>query len=140
VFVCAAQLKLEAAQAEASQIERIEAALDADLAAVNNRLQRCQDAVHAALADLVCNSAEYQRLLEQHRAAWHRLRTVKVTLRTIQKALHGEWPEHLATEIDRGEPLDVRVGYPVDDKFVGAWAEALANLPVDPDSELPSQV
>jgi hypothetical protein len=138
--ISSAQLALEAAQAEASQIERIEGALDSELIQVTNRLQARQAAVHRALADLVCSSAEYQSLLEQHTAAWQRLRTIKVALRTIQTALRGEHPQRLAELIGLSEPLEVRVGYPVDNELVGAWRAALQNLLIDPDAELPSQV
>jgi DNA repair exonuclease SbcCD ATPase subunit len=135
--ISSAQLALEAAQAEASQIERIEGALDSELIQVTNRLQRAQAAVHRALADLVCSSTEYQSLLEQHTAAWQRLRTIKVALRTIQTALRGEYPQRLAELIALSEPLEERVGYPVDAAFVGAWADALAQLEQDADAELP---
>jgi hypothetical protein len=71
------------------------------------------------MAQIVCTSPEYQALIEQHTAAWQRLRTVKTALKTVQAALHGQMPQRLMDEAHRAEPLEERVGYPVDPQPIG---------------------
>jgi DNA repair ATPase RecN len=132
-----AQLALEQAQAEHEQIHRVRAALDHELAQCDSRLNTTRHMVWAALAGLVCASAEFAQLVRQHRAAWQRLRTVKQTLRVVRTACHGYLPKAFEDEIDIAEPLEIRVGYGVDDGFVEAWRSALETLQLDPDTDLP---
>jgi hypothetical protein len=59
---------------------------------------------------------------------------------TVQTSLHGQMPQNLMDEAQRSEPLEVRVGYPVDLALVTAQHTAMAALEIDPDAELPSQL
>jgi chromosome segregation ATPase len=136
--ISACQKALDEARAEQERISRVENALDGELERAGVRLRRAEAAVNEALADVVIGSAAYAQLLEQHAAAWQRLRSVKTVMRVIVQALCGFAPQALIDKIDMAEPLDIRVGYGVEDKFVGAWADSLAALLVDPDAELPS--
>jgi hypothetical protein len=89
------------------------------------------------MAQIVTTSEEYKALVAQHTDAWMRLRTVKEALRTVQSGLHGQLPQRWADEAFRSEPLEIRVGYPVDLQLVTAWQTALAALEQDADAELP---
>ena len=86
---------------------------------------------------LVCSSPAYEDLLQQHKDAWQQLRTVKETLKIIQQSLKGQFPQSLADEIARIEPLELRIGYAVG-PLVSDWATAMAQLVDDPNAELPA--
>jgi chromosome segregation ATPase len=135
-----AQAVLDRIQAEYSQVETIEDALDGEIATATNQLQQSQTAVYQAMTALVITSPEYQNLIHQHKAAWQRLRTVKEALRAVTAGLHGQQPQRWADEALLSEPLEPRVGYIVDDTFVNAWRDGLAALAENPDALLPSQV
>jgi hypothetical protein len=90
------------------------------------------------LADLVVGSAEFRNLLKQQRDTFLRLRSIKEVLRIVSRACHGQLPQQYLDEISRGEPMEVRVGFGLDEAFVGAWRDALDNLLKDPDADLPS--
>jgi hypothetical protein len=55
----------------------------------------------------------------------------------VQAALHGQMPQRLMDEAHRAEPLEERVGSPVDPQPIERWAAALAALELDADAELP---
>jgi hypothetical protein len=105
-------------------LERVEPALAGEIDSVRSTLRQLRNNLYSAMAELVTGSDEYQQLLQAHTAAWMRLRTIKTALRTVTAAMHGQLPQRLMDEAQRSEPLDVRVGYPIDDVLVGAWADA----------------
>ncbi len=47
-------------------------------------------------------------------------------------------PQRLAGEASRSEPLEERIGFPIDRDFLGAWSTAPENLLHDPDAPLPN--
>jgi hypothetical protein len=145
--ISSAQLALEAVQAEASQIERIESALDSELIQVANRVNRAQTQVYAALAQLIVNSAEFQQLYAEQTKAWARIRGLRKAFALIQHELHGQMPQQLADRYLAAVslvPQAIRdaTGRPIatDEAPVQAWRTALEALLVDPDAALPEQV
>jgi hypothetical protein len=90
-----------------------------------------------AMSELVCTSTEYQLFIQQHATALRQLPTVKTALKAVSAGLRGQLPQRFMDEPQRSEPLEERVGYPVDATFVGAWADALAQLEQDAYAELP---
>jgi hypothetical protein len=58
-------------------------------------------------------------------------------MRAIVQALEGFAPKELLDKISVTEPLDIRVGYGVDEDFVNQWKYSLEQLQVDPEAELP---
>jgi chromosome segregation ATPase len=133
----AAQTALDRVQAEHQKIEQVEEALDTEIATVSNNLRERQTAVYTAMSKLAISSPEYQSLLDEHRAAWKRLRTIREALRTVNAAMHGQIPQSYIDEAARAEPLVVSITYPADPELVTAWATALARLEQDADAELP---
>jgi DNA repair exonuclease SbcCD ATPase subunit len=101
-----AQLALEAAQAEASQIKHIEQALDTELVQVNNRLRDRQTALHQALAGVVCNSAEFHHLFDELTNAFARIRGIRKACRQIQRALQGQMPDEFSQRWQSEVSLD----------------------------------
>jgi hypothetical protein len=90
------------------------------------------------VVELVCTSPEYSALLQAHTDAWMRLRSVKTALRIVSAGLHGYGTQSTMDEPHKVEPLEPRVGFPIDQALVGAWQTAMAQLEVDADVELPS--
>jgi chromosome segregation ATPase len=133
----AAQTALDRVQAEHQKIEQVEEALDTEIVTVSNNLRERQTAVCTAMSRLVISSPEYQSLLDEHRATWKRLRTIREALHTVNAAMHGQMPQSYIDEAARAEPLVVSITYPADPELVTAWATALAWLEQDADAELP---
>jgi hypothetical protein len=71
------------------------------------------------------------------KAAWKQLRSVKTALKAVSSGLNGYMPQNFTDIAYLSEPLEPRVGYGVDENFVGGWAEALAQLADDADVDLP---
>jgi chromosome segregation ATPase len=135
--VAAAKVATEAAQAEVDQLQRVEAALAGEIDKIQPALRTYRANMHAAIAEIVIASDEYAMLIEQHAAAWKQLRSIKTALRAVVAGLHGQMPQRYMDEPDRSEPLEPRVGYPVDNALISGWAEALAALEQDASAELP---
>jgi hypothetical protein len=148
--VSTAQAALDTLQCDYAQTEHIEAALDNEIASVSHRLDRAQDAVYAALAALVVNSAEFEQLFAEQTKAWARLRGIRKAFALIQRELHGYLPQQLADKWQAVVSLDPEAKYvhngeglvaiPTDETPAQMWHEALSNLLIDPDAELPAQV
>jgi hypothetical protein len=118
----------------------VRAALAGEVEHRQASLRQLRNAQYAAMSEIVCSGAEYQALLEQHTAAWQRLRTVKTALKAVQAGLHGQMPQRVADEALRSEPMEVRAGFPIDPNLVGAWSDAMAALETDADAPLPDRV
>jgi chromosome segregation ATPase len=125
------------AQAEVERLEKVETALASEVDRVQATLRTLRVTQYTIMTELVCGSNEYRSLIEAHTAAWQRLRTIKTALKTVSAGLHGQMPQALMDEALRAEPLEVRVGFPVDAVFVDAWVNALAALENDASAELP---
>jgi putative ABC transport system substrate-binding protein len=94
--------------------------------------------VYAVMADIVSASDEYQLLRQSQKDAFTKLRSVKLALRAVTAGLHGYQPAHLMDEAFLSEPVtERRSGFAVDEDLVGAWAESLAALEQDADTDLP---
>jgi chromosome segregation ATPase len=128
---------VNAARAEVARLEKLEADMAAEISRVQASLRDRRIVYHGVLAELVTHSPEYQALIASHKAAWQRLRTVKTALRTVTHGLHGHVEQRFIDEAEISEPLEIRVGYPVDAEFVGAWQKAMSQLEVDADADLP---
>jgi hypothetical protein len=135
--VAAAQAAVNAATVEVSRLREVEAALAGEIDRARAELRQSESAQHAAMSDLVCASPEYLALVAQHSAAWQRLRTVKAALVEVTRALKGAQPQRWVDEAIRSEPLEERIGYPVDREFLGQWALAMAQLENDAEAALP---
>jgi DNA repair exonuclease SbcCD ATPase subunit len=135
--VAAAQSVVSRCEAELDQVNRIEDAISGEIDQLQGTLRNLQHDIWRAAANLVVASDEYQLLIASHKAAWQQLRSVKTALRMVQSNLHGYLPSNFAEIADSGEPLEERVGYPVDQNLVGAWSMAVAELEKDPTVELP---
>jgi hypothetical protein len=120
-------------------LEEVEAALADEIARVQSNLRGLRNTLYAEMAQIVGASAEFQSLIEAHRATFKQLRTIKKVLQTVEIALHGNLPQPLSGWTHRMEPLEERVGYPVDPEPIERWAAAMAQLEQDADALLPSQ-
>ena len=138
--VADAKSRVATAQAESDRLTEVEAALAGEVEHTQASLRQLRANQYAAMSEIVCTSREYQALLEEHTAAWQRLRTVKMALKTVQGSLHGQMPQNLMDERLRAEPLEVRIGFPIDPNLVGAWSDAMAALETDADAPLPDNV
>lgn len=135
-----AKLTLDRVQSEYDHIETVEASLDTEIPQVQSALRQLRNDQYTAISQIVCNSDEYEALLTAHTAAWRHLRSIKETLRTVQAGLHGQMPHALYDMASRSEPLEIRVGYPVDPELVTAWATSMSALENDADAPLPTSV
>jgi YD repeat-containing protein len=135
-----ARSRVATAQSEADRLTEVEAALAAEVERTQSALRQLRANQYDEMAQIVCTSDEYGSLIEEHTAAWQRLRTVKTALKTVQSALHGQMPQSFMDEALRAEPLEVRIGFPVDPEPIERWAAALAALEQDANAELPNNV
>jgi chromosome segregation ATPase len=140
--VAAATANLNAAQVEVDQLSKVQSAIAGEIDRVSSALNTLRTLRASIMSELIVNSDEYQRLIDQHRAAWKQLRTVKAALRAVIAGLHGSLPQRYMDEANRGEPLDSDrlVGYAVNRDLIDAWVEALARLETDADTPLPADV
>jgi predicted nucleic acid-binding Zn-ribbon protein len=132
--VAEAETTAEAARREVARIDELETALTAEIQQTQYRVQALRRELYEAMAAVVTASPEYRALIDDHRATWRHLRSLKETLRVLHEALHGQYPD--IELISLIEPLAVRVGYPVEDS-VAQWGEALRRLERDADAGLP---
>jgi hypothetical protein len=73
-------------------LEKVESALAGEVDRVQSALRDLRILQYTAVSELVRTSDEYQALIEQHAAAWRRLRTIKTALKTVTAAMHGYLP------------------------------------------------
>jgi chromosome segregation ATPase len=136
--VADATAMVDTAQDEVARLAELETGLVNEISRVQANLRQLHTDQYAALAEIIVGSPEYAALLEAHKAAWMRLRTVKKALQEVVTGCHAQLPQRFADEPLRAEPLESdRVGFPVDAEFVGSWTAALGELANDADAELP---
>jgi hypothetical protein len=82
-----ARRELEKAQAEERRLAELQAALDVELAGIDRRLGRANDAVKQALGQLVLASPQLQNLLAAQAACWSRLRGLRRALYDVAHTL-----------------------------------------------------
>jgi septal ring factor EnvC (AmiA/AmiB activator) len=105
-----------------TQLERVEAALTTEIERLRATLQTLYYTRLGCISQLVTTSPEYEQLLQDHKDAWHRLRSIKTALSILAGGLRGQSPQRLLDLILYAEPLESRVhGYIVDEDYVGAW-------------------
>jgi chromosome segregation ATPase len=125
-------------QEEAARIDRVRAALDVEIEAAQNDFRALQADLYRELGAVVTQSDSYRGLCADHKNLWTQLRTCRETLKTIHAALHGAVSQEQLEAAQRAEPLEIRIGYSVNQEFIAAWREALAELLKDPENaELP---
>jgi hypothetical protein len=121
-------------------------ALTSEIITATNRVQRSQAAVHAALAEIVCDSPELEHLYAELEQAWARLRGLRKAFAAIQRSMNGQMPQDLAdrwiatVSLDPEAIRDAFGPIPTDNHPFQEWSEALARLLANPDAPLPSQV
>jgi hypothetical protein len=135
--VALATANVTSTTAEAAKFDKIERAISGEIDKLQITVRTLTHNVYAAMADLIVASDEYAMLRQQHADAWLRLRSVKTALRAVSSGLHGYMPQNLADIAYLSEPMEERVGYPVERDLVNGWAAALAQLADDADQELP---
>jgi chromosome segregation ATPase len=113
-------------------------ALQSELTAAERQVERAQHAVTAAVAAVVEQSAEFQALLAAWPAAWHRLRSLKTTFDAIAKLTSGQLSGETFSLFNRSEPIEERVGYPVDESLASSWQSAVEGLANDAETPLPN--
>jgi hypothetical protein len=129
---------LERAQDELTQIVRVETALSAEIGESQRRLQSRQRELHEAVAVAICSSQEFADLLSLIEEAWQWLRSLRIVFNETITACRGNMPAALMSRGQAAQPLEERVGYPINEELVGSWRAALALLPQDADAALPS--
>jgi chromosome segregation ATPase len=138
--VADARAAVSAAEAETARLDKIEAALIAEIGDVQAELNQLRTARDVAMSAVVCASPQYEALILQHKTAWQTLRTIKTALAVVERGLRGAIPNDLIAMASRSEPVEERVGFPLDRRFVAAWAAALRDLETDADAALPAPV
>lgn len=135
-----AEVALQEAQAEYRNITELEDAIDGEITTVNSRIADRQRAVNDAMAALVSNSPEYQRLFKELDETWARLRGLRKCFATISRLCPQIHPS-LSEKGQSVQPLDwTRTGFPNDEQPTQVWSEALARLLQDPNTKLPDMV
>ena len=124
-------------QTEIDHLGAVEEALAIEIGKVRGTLRTLTAQRYAAMSELVTTDPAYHSLLAAHSEGWARLRTVRIALQAVNKGLGGAIPQALLDLSQHAEPLEERVGYPVDKQFVSAWSDAMAALEQDADVELP---
>jgi len=131
-----AEAKVRHAEAEFQRYQELEKALQAEITRAQSDLRMRAASLHAALAAVICASPQFQQLRADLKAAWFRLRSLRETFAKVQTACAGHMPNDVMGAM-ASEPLEERVGFPIDGALVSAWETALTNLLTDPDAELP---
>jgi chromosome segregation ATPase len=122
---------------EQDRLVGIDEALSNEIAQSQVRLRQRQRDLYSVMADVVITSDEYTSLLAEIDATWVRLRSLRVAAIQIQTGLRGYLPTEFERRTQAVEPLEERVGYPVDEDLVRPWAQALSRLSTDADTPLP---
>jgi hypothetical protein len=135
--VAIAKSNVSAAQTEVSRLGKVEAALSLEIERSQAALRTHRVVQYELMAEIVTSSDEYRLLIESHRNAWRQLRSIKTALKIVAAGLEGYLPQKYLDESGVAEPLEERVGYPIDNALVSAWREAMAQLAEDADTELP---
>jgi hypothetical protein len=126
-------------QNELDALNDVDHGLDHELSAVEARLRTRTAMVQAALAQVIETSPEFAALCTEIQKTWQRLRTLKVTGDHILTACHGNLSASAYRAIQSAEPLELRVGYDLDDSgYFDRWQNALARLLENPDTALPA--
>jgi hypothetical protein len=123
--------------AEAAKFDKIEKAIAGEIDVLRGRVHTLTHNVYSAMTAVVINSDEYAMLIESHKAAWLQLRSIKTALRAVSSGLNGYMPANLNEVAYLSEPLEERVGFPVNRDLLNGWAAALAQLADDSEAELP---
>jgi chromosome segregation ATPase len=137
--VAEAQALVTRRESEVQHYREILEALEREIAQVEVRLRNCQSAVHEALARVIATSTEFAAFCDELDHAWLRLRSLKVAADAIMVASHGHLPTDVYSKLQAAQPLEERVGYPVED-IVARWQGALARLLTSADTALPEGV
>jgi hypothetical protein len=94
--------------------------------------------VHKALSALVCNRAPFHQLFVELENARACLRGIRKCFYKIQSALRAQMPHQYRRSVISLNPG--AVGLPMDERSPQAWVQALENLLVDPDADLPTEI
>jgi hypothetical protein len=97
--------------------------------------------VHKALSALVCNRAPFHQLFVELENARACLRGIRKCFYKIQSALQAQMPHQYSMKWQSVISLNPEaVGLPTDEGPAQAWVQALENLLVDPDADLPTEI
>jgi hypothetical protein len=135
--VASAQADFNAAQAEVDRLEKVEAALAAEIERFEAHLRHLRVTLYASMAR---GGLFQSRVPETHRTTLHGVDApAQCQNGTDHSPGWSSWADALplTEEANRSEPLEARVGSPVDSGFVRAWQEALAQLETDANAPLP---
>jgi hypothetical protein len=132
------QAELDTQARAVQRAERVEQAIEAEIAESERRLHEREHAKRSALAEVVTTSPEFNAVLKGLSEAWKALRTYRfVGIDLVLTACQGYAPNPLYSKLQAVEPLENRMGWAIDDDLIMAWQSALANLVTDADAELP---
>jgi hypothetical protein len=133
-----AQTEVKRAASHVGHMEEIEAALQQEISILKPQLRLSEMRMYSALGNAVADSESFQLLCANMSEAWKRLRTLRTVAANVQKACKGYLPHECDVGLLASEPLEERVGYPVDNAVVATWQTALDDLLEDADTELPN--
>jgi hypothetical protein len=134
----AVQHALSEAQSNHQRLRDTNTGLEAEITGSQRRLRECRSRLHEAMSIVICASPQFITLLETLPECWKLLRSISAICDDVYKALAGHMPTSLQNQWQYTETLERdRVGYPVDEALIAAWATALARLQVDSEAELP---
>jgi len=123
------------------QLEEIAAALASEITQSQSRLRSLRGPYLQSLSDVICNSPEFQYLLQELDNCYARARGLRKTFATIQKTCGGYLPHAHEIKWQEVPPLNHEaINYPRDEKPAELWAEALRELENNADAVLPDGV
>jgi hypothetical protein len=132
---------VERHRSECSRLEEIAAALASEITQSQSRLRSLRGPYLQSLSDVICNSPEFQYLLQELDNCYARARGLRKTFATIQKTCGGYLPHAHEIKWQEVPPLNHEaINYPRDEKPAELWAEALRELENNADAVLPDGV
>ena len=137
--IAEASAMVERRDSEVQHYREILDALAKEIEQVEVRLRNHQSRVHEALASVIATSTEFATFCDDLDKTWLRQRSLKVAADAIMVACHGNLPTDIYRRLQAAQPLEERVGYPVED-IVARWQGALARLLTSADTALPEGV
>jgi hypothetical protein len=131
-----AEAKVRHAAAQLDHYQDLVKAIEAEITHAQGDVRLRATDLHSTFAAVVCNSPAFKHLCADLNAARMRLRTLRTVFEQVQTACHGAMSNDVA-RANAHQPVEERIGHPVNVEMVQTWWEALQRLADDPDAELP---
>jgi hypothetical protein len=136
----AAKERLAAKRQELERNDALERALDAEIAAGLREIPRREREVGAALAQIIMQSDATRSLVDAHRAAWAKLRSLRSALSVLVSQVLVHAPAGTTEKWLNTEPIEPNVrllasedSFPTDLSLAEGLQQALSDMIADPE-------